>query len=160
MKNYIVNANAKWEVREAESKGDILSELELRDLNVSEIINANLLVNIITKYEVLEDNGGHIFLVIKATDGHVTHIFDGFEFGEHGELANLLPALDNADFNDWDGNLLTYVQECELNRDGVISTKSSQELYDSICGDVIACNSWYRTDMGYAGQATLDCYFG
>lgn len=160
MKNYLVNYNSKWGMRKAESKGDILGELELRDLNVSEIINANLLVNIVTRYEVLEDNGGQIYLVIKDTDEHVTHMFHGFEYCRHGELATLLPTLDNAVFNNWDGNLLTYVQENELDYEGVIKTKSVQELYDSMSGEIIACNEYYSSTMGYAGQGALDCYFG
>lgn len=160
MKNYLVMANGKWEMRKAESKLDILSELELRGLNVSEIINASLLVNIDTRYEVLEDTGGQIYLVIKDTDEHVTHIFHGFEYCTHGEIATLLPTLDEAVFNNWDGNLLTYVQENELDYEGVIKTKSVQELYDSISGDIIACNEYYRSNMGYAGQYSLDCYFG
>ncbi len=58
------------------------------------------------KYEVIEDNGGGLHLVIFATNGEVEYLHSGYEYGTSGRLINDLKALNKGDnpVIDWEGN--------------------------------------------------------
>ena len=45
------------------------------------------------KYEVIEDNGGGLHLIIFGTDGNVEYLHSGYEYGIPGMLINDLQAL-------------------------------------------------------------------
>lgn len=58
------------------------------------------------KYEVIEDNGGGLTLVVFNKNGKVDYLHSGYEYGKHGRLICDLEALKNGDnpVTDWDGN--------------------------------------------------------
>lgn len=58
------------------------------------------------KFEVIEDNGGGLTLVVFGNDGNVEYLHSGYEYGTTGRLINDLKALKNGDNPsvDWDGN--------------------------------------------------------
>lgn len=57
------------------------------------------------KFEVIEDNGGGLTLVVFDAEGKVDYIHSGYEYVQ-GQLKNDLEALRNGDnpVEDWDGN--------------------------------------------------------
>lgn len=58
------------------------------------------------RYEVIEDNGGGLHLVVFGADDKVEYLHSGYEYGTSGRLINDLEALKNDDnpVEDWDGN--------------------------------------------------------
>lgn len=58
------------------------------------------------KYEVIEDNGGGLTLVVFNKNGKVDYLHSGYEYEKHGRLICDLEALKNGDnpVADWDGN--------------------------------------------------------
>lgn len=59
------------------------------------------------KYEVIEDNGGGLTLVVFNEDGKVDYLHSGYEYGTSGSLLNDLESLKNGanPTTDWDGNV-------------------------------------------------------
>lgn len=57
------------------------------------------------KFEVIEDNGGGLTLVVFNAEGEVDYIHSGYEYTQ-GQLQNDLKALKNGGnpVEDWDGN--------------------------------------------------------
>ena len=51
-------------------------------------------------YEVIEDNGGGLTLVVFNKNGKVDYLHSGYEYGKHGRLICDLEALKNASEND------------------------------------------------------------
>lgn len=96
-------------------------------------------------YEVLEDNGGGIYLAVFTDEDKekVEYLHAGYEFGPSDRLSDDLEALRNGDdpAKDWDGN-----------------AENPQELYDQLTSyeygwEVIADNDGvYPEKMGAAGQ--------
>lgn len=58
------------------------------------------------KYEVIEDNGGGLTLVVFDENGNVNYLHNKYEHGTPGKLVNDLKLLNNgADpKSEWDGN--------------------------------------------------------
>ena len=58
------------------------------------------------KYEVIEDNGGGLTLVVFNNNGIVDYLHSGYEYGTSGRLMDDIQALKNGDnpATDWDGN--------------------------------------------------------
>lgn len=58
------------------------------------------------KYEVIEDNGGGLHLVVFGADGKVEYLHSDYEYGTSGSLLNDLQALKDGDnpVLDWEGN--------------------------------------------------------
>ena len=80
-------------------------------------------------YEVIEDNGGGLALVVFADNGTVKYIHDGYEYVPADNLRTDIQVLiDGGDTNDWDG--------CVDPSDVVYS-------YDDVDGDstVIYCDT-------------------
>jgi hypothetical protein len=63
-------------------------------------------VNFMRKYEVIEDNGGGLTLVVFNNNGIVDYLHSGYEYGTSGRLMDDIQALKNGDnpATDWDGN--------------------------------------------------------
>ena len=95
--------------------------------------------NDMKKYEVIEDNGGGLHLVIFGTDGNVEYL----QYGTSGRLINDLQALKNGDdpVTDWEGN-----------------EENPQEVYDYMTSfeygwEVVADNEGiYPNKMGCAAR--------
>lgn len=93
------------------------------------------------KYEVIEDNGGGLHLVVFGTDGKAEYLHSGYEYGTHGDLINDLQALKDGDnpVIDWEGNV-----------------ENPQEVYECMtsfehCWEVVADNEGiYPDKMGCA----------
>lgn len=92
------------------------------------------------KYEVIEDNGGGLTLVVFGNNGNVEYLHTGYEYNV-GQLAEDLIALQNGDNPaiEWEGN-----------------EESPQEMYDNITSyeygwEVVADNDGIYSDkMGSA----------
>lgn len=103
-------------------------------------------------YEVYEDNGGGLYLCILGTDGQCKRIFEGWEYGPAGILADALAELqeDPTIYDAWDGDLVDRWTD-----DGIDT--SAQRLYDDGLGDLIADSTGYISPyMGYAGAKALN----
>lgn len=90
------------------------------------------------RYEVIEDNGGGLTLVVFGTNGKVEYLHTGYEYNV-GQLSEDLTALMNGDdpANEWEGN-----------------EENPQEMYDNITSyeygwEVVADNDGiYQEKMG------------
>lgn len=93
------------------------------------------------KYEVIEDNGGGLTLVVFNKNGKVDYLHSGYEYGKPGRLICDLEALKNGDdpVKEWDGN-----------------EDNPQEIYDNILSfeygwEIVADNDGIYPDrMGRA----------
>ena len=94
------------------------------------------------KYEVIENNGGGLMLVVFGENGNVEYLHTGYECNV-GQLSNdLFALLDGSDpANEWDGN-----------------EENPQEMYDNITSheygwEIVADNDGiYPDDMGAAAK--------
>lgn len=94
------------------------------------------------RYEVIEDNGGGLALVVFSQDNKVIYLHTGYEYNV-GQLQQDLRSIQIGDnpVTDWDGN-----------------EDSPQTVYDNIisypCGwSIIAdCDGIYPEQMGSAGR--------
>lgn len=92
------------------------------------------------KYEVIEDNGGGLTLVVFNENGEVEYLHTGYEY-VIGKLSDDLKYLKDGDdpANDWDGN-----------------EENPQEIYDNITSfeygwEIVADNDGiYPNKMGIA----------
>lgn len=95
------------------------------------------------KYEVIENNGGGLTLVVFNNNGIVDYLHSGYEYGASGRLMDDIQALKNGDnpATDWDGN-----------------EDNPQAVYDNIvsfeCGwEIVADNDGiYPDKMGCAAR--------
>ena len=91
------------------------------------------------KYEVIEDNGGGLTLVVFDTDGNVEYLHSGYEYSV-GALQADIASLVEDDASTWDGN-----------------DEYPQVTYDDMTSDeygwkIIADNDGiYPDEMGIAG---------
>lgn len=106
------------------------------------------------KFEVIEDNGGGLTLVVFSAEGKVDYIHSGYEYVK-GHLQNDLEALKNGDnpAEDWDGNCggleWEYGTEPQAIYDDIKSYKYGWE--------VVANNDgMYPDKMGYAAHAEFN----
>lgn len=96
----------------------------------------------VTRFEVIEDNGGGLTLVVFAEDGKVEYLHSGYEYVQ-GQLKEDLEALKNGDntIEDWDGN----AENPQATYDNITSLKYGWE--------VVADNDGiYPDKMGRAAQ--------
>ena len=63
-------------------------------------------LEIMKKYQVIEDNGGGLTLVVFGNNGNVEYLHSGYEFGSRGRLLEDLENLKKRDnpIVDWEGN--------------------------------------------------------
>lgn len=95
------------------------------------------------KYQVIEDNGGGLTLVVFDENGYVEYLHNGYEYGTDGRLLEDLENLKSGDnpVVDWEGN-----------------EENPQSVYDNItsyeCGwEIVADNDGiYPEKMGYAAR--------
>ena len=103
-------------------------------------------------YEVYEDNAGGLYLCVLDADGQCKRIFEGWEYGSVGILADALAELqrDPTVYDAWDGDLVE-----RLTDDGVDT--DAQRLYDDGLGSLIADGTGYiDQSMGHAGRKALN----
>lgn len=103
-------------------------------------------------YEVYEDNGGGLYLCILSADRQCKRIFEGWEYGPVGILADALAELqkDPSIYDSWDGDLVD-----RFTSDGVDT--DAQRLYDGGLGLLIADSTGYICQIiGYAGKKALN----
>lgn len=93
------------------------------------------------KYEVIEDNGGGLTLVVFNNNDQVDYLHTGYEYASPGTLLDDLKSLENGDNPaiDWEGN-----------------EDNPQSVYDNITSftygwEIVADNNgMYPCKMGYA----------
>lgn len=58
------------------------------------------------KFQVIEDNGGGLTLVVFNEDGNIEYLHSGYEYGTPGRLLEDLESLKNGDDpkTEWEGN--------------------------------------------------------
>lgn len=103
-------------------------------------------------FKIYEDNAGGLYLCIMSDTGHCDRIFENFEYGPPGTLANAIAQLteNTTAYEAWDGDLVA-----RLMGDG--QNVTAQTLYDGGLGDLIADSTGYRNqDMGFAGRKALN----
>lgn len=92
------------------------------------------------QFEVIEDNGGGLYLVVFNDNGNVIYLHSGYEYTA-GALKTDISALDTEDPEDWEGN-----------------EENPQQSYDDMTDyeygwEVIADNNGcYYDKMGCAGH--------
>lgn len=76
-------------------------------------INGKGELEIMKKYQVIEDNGGGLTLVVFGNNGNVEYLHSGYEFGSRGRLLEDLENLKKGDnpIVDWEGNAENPQQE-------------------------------------------------
>lgn len=86
-----------------------------------------------TKYNVIEDNGGGLTLVVFSTDGEVIYMHTGYEYAEPKQLLDDIQALkDGDDPAGWDGcaepdEIPAYYDD----DNNAVMCKNLDEVYDS-----------------------------
>jgi hypothetical protein len=87
------------------------------------------------KYEVYENNGGAVMLAILDDDCKPVAIFENWEYGQRGILADALQELaaDPTAWRAWDGDLVERIAS-EWPYSGEAEPPTLTELYDEISG--------------------------
>lgn len=88
------------------------------------------------KYEVYENNGGAVMLAILDDDCKSAAIFENWEHGQRGILADALQELaaDPTAWRAWDGDLVERIAS-EWPYSGESEPPTLAELYDEISGN-------------------------
>lgn len=113
------------------------------------------------KYEVYENNGGAVMLAILNDDLAPVAIFENWEYGPRGILADALQQLaeDPTAWEVWDGDMVERIAS-EWPYSGEVEPPTLAELYDEISGndDCIIDSDGDMVDvsrMGYAVREAL-----
>lgn len=105
------------------------------------------------KYEVYENNGGGLYLCIISEGGECLKIFENWEYGPNGILADAIQEFeaDNTVYKTWNGDFVKRLEE-------VVGIELiAHSLYEQGLGELIADSNGYRNStMGFAGRKALN----